>query len=461
MSDRAAKAKQEADENRMSLRARVLIAFALVLAISLVIGVGFSGWEARQSLRDELTAGMLGGRQTIDSAFAQAQPSQRAPGDLRQLIATFDGNRHVSAALIAPDGRVAVASRPFATAHAAPGWFGALLDPRISATTIALPSPTAAYAAIRLTSAPEDDVGDAWLQFCNVLAVAAFACASAFGLIYLTIGRALRPLKDLSSGFSRVGAGDYRVRVAESGPSEVAGLAHAFNGMAADLAAMQGRNRALEDQLTRLQDEERADLARDLHDEIGPHLFAVNVDASMIGQLAAAGRTGEIGPQVQAIQRGVAHMQKLVRDILGRLRPTAVTELGFEAAVGDLVAFWRERAPDVAFDLEIELDEAGLSDATLETLYRVVQEALSNAIRHARPGRVEIFVGPDGAGQLVARVRDDGAGASPAAEKMGFGLPGMRERVEAVGGALSVDRDAGRGWCVTASLPPERRAAAA
>jgi two-component system sensor histidine kinase UhpB len=458
MGDRAPKAPQEADENRMSLRARVLIAFALVLAISLAVGVGFSGWEARQSLRDELTAGMLGGRQTIDSAFAQAKPTA---GDLTQLIATFDGNRHVSAALIAPDGRVAVASRPFATAHAAPGWFRALLDPRIAATTIALPSPTAAYAAIRLTSAPEDDVGDAWLQFCNVLAVAALACASAFGLIYLTIGRALRPLKDLSSGFSRVGAGDYRVRVAESGPSEVAGLARAFNGMAADLAAMQGRNRALEDQLTRLQDEERADLARDLHDEIGPHLFAVNVDASMIGQLAAAGRTVEIAPQVQAIQRGVAHMQKLVRDILGRLRPTAVTELGFEAAVGDLVAFWRERAPDIAFDLEIGLDEAGLSDATLETLYRVVQEALSNAIRHARPGRVEIFVGPDGAGQLVARVRDDGAGASPAAEKMGFGLPGMRERVEALGGALSVDRDAERGWCVTAALPAERRAAAA
>ncbi|HXQ47790.1 MAG TPA: histidine kinase [Caulobacteraceae bacterium] len=444
----------------MSLRARVLIAFGFVLAVSLAIGVGLAGWQARQSLRDELTAGMLGGRQTVESAFAQSSPG-RAPGDLRQLIATFDGNRHVSAALIAPDGRIAVASRPFATAHAAPGWFRALLDPRIGATTIPLPLPTGAYAALRLTSAPEDDVGDAWLQFCNVLAVAAFACASAFGLIYLTIGRALRPLKDLSSGFSRVGAGDYRVRVAESGPSEVAGLARAFNGMAADLAAMQSRNRALEDQLTRLQDEERADLARDLHDEIGPQLFAVNLDASMIGQLAAAGRAEEIAPQVRAIQRGVAHMQKLVRDILGRLRPTPVTELGFEAAVGDLVAFWRGRQPDIAFDLEIELDEAGLSDATLETLYRVVQEGLSNAVRHARPSRVEVFVGPEGVDRLIARVRDDGAGAERAAEKAGFGLPGMRERVQALGGALAVDRGADRGWCVTAALPVERRAAAA
>src|SRR5580700_6859156 len=110
-------------------------------------------------------------------------------------------------------------------------------------------------------------------------------------------------------------------------------------------------------------------MTRDLHDEIGPHLFAVNVDASMIGQLAATGRTGEIAPQVRAIQRGVAHMQKLVRDILERLRPTPVTELGFEAAVGDLVVFWRERQPGIAFDVEIRVDEAGLSDAMLETLY--------------------------------------------------------------------------------------------
>ena len=367
----------------------------------------------------------------------------------------------MSAALVSPDGRVAVASRPFATAHAAPAWFRGLLDPGLGAVTIPLPSPTPAYAAIRLTSAPEDDVGDAWLQFCNVLAVVAFACASAFGLVYLTIGRALRPLKSLSSGFSRVGAGDYRVRVEESGPLEVARLARAFNGMAADLAAMQTKNRALEDQLTRLQDEERADLARDLHDEIGPHLFAVNVDASMIGQLAAAGRAGEIAPQVRSIQRGVAHMQKLVRDILGRLRPTPVTELGFEAAIGDLVAFWRERQPDIAFQSEIDLDEADLSDATLETLYRVVQEGLSNAVRHASRPASRSSSGPTApTGSSLACATMAQAPARPA-----------RRRASACRACVSACRRWAARWpsiaapaaagASTAALPVRRRATAA
>ncbi len=435
----------------MSLRARVLAGIALVLAVSLVVGVACALWVGRLSLRDELGAGIVGGRQTIEAAFVETpRPTGSA---LRQLVATFDGNRHVSAALIALDGRVAIASRPFATAHAAPGWFRALLDPKLPPVTIALPAASAQYANVRLTSAPEDDVSDVWLQFCNVAAIVAIACAAAYGLIYVTIGRALRPLKQLSSGFTRVGAGDYRVRIEESGPPEVSSLANAFNAMAADLSAMQSKNRALEDQLTRLQDEERADLARDLHDEIGPHLFAVNVDASMVAQLAAAGRNGEIDDQVKSIQRGVAHMQKLVRDILGRLRPTPVTELGFAAAIDDLVAFWRVRQPEVRFDVMTGLAEDELSEATVETLYRVVQEGLSNAVRHGRPSRVEVFVGSGEDDDVVARVRDDGAGQPAAGGKPGFGLSGMRERVQALGGTLAVERGAGCGWTVTARVP--------
>ncbi|HEX4095828.1 MAG TPA: HAMP domain-containing protein, partial [Caulobacteraceae bacterium] len=288
----------------MSLRARVLVAVALVLAISVAVGLVFAGWLERGSLRDELGAGLKGGLQTIQTALAAPAGGSRSGRTFRQLIATFDGNRHVSAVLIAADGRAVVASRPFRSAHAAPGWFRDLLDPRLASERIVLPASPEGYAAILLTSAPEDDVGDAWLQFCDVLAVLAFACVSGFGLVYLTIGQALTPLADLSKAFVRVGSGDYSARVGEGGLTDVRDLARGFNSMAGELAAMQIRNRGLEDQLLRLQDEERADLARDLHDEIGPHLFSVNVDATMIGQLVAQGRVDEIPAQVRAIHAG-------------------------------------------------------------------------------------------------------------------------------------------------------------
>lgn len=451
----------------MSLRARVLVAVALVLAISVAVGLVFAGWLERGSLRDELGAGLKGGLQTIQTALAEPAAGSRSGRPFRQLIATFDGNRHVSAVLIAADGRAVEASRPFRSAHAAPGWFSGLLDPRLAPGRIVLPASPEGYAAILLTPAPEDDVGDAWLQFCDVLAVLAFACVSGFGLVYLTIGQALRPLADLSKAFVRVGSGDYSARVGEGGPTDVRDLARGFNSMAGELAAMQTRNRGLEDQLLRLQDEERADLARDLHDEIGPHLFSVNVDATMIDQLVAQHRVDEIPAQVRAIHAGVAHMQKLVREILGRLRPTPVVELGLDAAIDDLVAFWRARRPDIVFDIHLDLDEARLSDAVEETLYRVVQEGLSNAVRHGRPGRIAIVVTPAGARELLVQVSDDGAPEAAPAERAatggttGFGLIGMRERVEACGGVLEVGRaDAGGGWSVAARLPARGKAAA-
>ena len=328
----------------ISLRSRVLVAIALVLAVSVVMGLGLAAWLERGSLRDELGAGLKGGQQTVQTALADPAGADRTDRALRQLIATFDGNRHVRAVLVGGDGGAIEVSHPFQSAHAAPTWFRMLLgDLGLGVLRVPVPGQPS---TILLKPAPEDDVGDAWLQFCDLMAVLAFACLSGFGLVYLTIGRALRPLKALSDGFLRVGAGDYGARVDEAGPSEVRDLAAGFNRMAGELAAMQAHNRGLEDQLLRLQDEERADLARDLHDEIGPHLFSVNVDATMIAQLAAAGRVEEIPAQVKAVHAGIAHVQKLVRDILTRLRPTRVVELGFEAAVDDLIAFWRAPWPE-------------------------------------------------------------------------------------------------------------------
>ena len=222
--------------------------------------------------------------------------------------------------------------------------------------------------------------------------------------------------------------------------------------MAGRLAASETRNRALEEQLLTLQDEERADLARDLHDEIGPYLFAVNVDAAMVGQLAKDRRMKEIRERVASIQGAVGHMQSHVRDILGRLRPTRAVELGLNAAIDDMVAFWRIRHADITFDVRLLEDESLVDEAQKETIYRVVQESLNNAVRHGQPSRIEVVVAPDANGQVLTRVSDDGVGAAEPGAKGGFGLIGMRERVTASGGTLAIEQ-AARGWSVVARLP--------
>jgi len=248
----------------------------------------------------------------------------------------------------------------------------------------------------------------------------------------------------------RIGAGDYAAQAPERGPPELARLGRGVNEMARRLAAMRAHNRALEEQILTLQDEERADIARDLHDEIGPHLFAANVDAAMVASLIGSGRGEAALTQVRSIQAAIAHMQRLVRDILGRLRPTRLVELGLSAAVLDLIEFWRARRPELAFETRLPQVEDGLPEAVQETAYRLVQESLSNAVRHGAPRTIAVTVECAG-DDLKVEVVNDGAPAAPAAP--GFGLTGMAERVASVGGSLEAGPAEGGGWRVTARLP--------
>ncbi|HEY2658836.1 MAG TPA: histidine kinase [Caulobacteraceae bacterium] len=435
----------------MSLRLRVLAAIVLVLMLGAAVGVVFATWDARRTLREELTAALLGGRQTVASAFEDLPRSTHPDRDLRQLVATFDGNRHVVAVLREARSGAVVASKPFRSATSAPPAFSALLDPRLP--QIQLATPAGGGARIILRAAPDDDVGDAWIQLLGAVAVLSMIGVVGVGLVYVTIGRALRPLDTLAAALARVGAGDYGARVHVRGPQELARLSNSFNAMAGDLAAMRRRTRMLEEQVLKLQDEERAELARDLHDEFGPHLFAANIDATMIGQALTAGKPQEALRHVKSIQVAVARMQRQVRELLGRLRPARLTELGFSAAIEDLVDFWRGRRRDLVFTVTLSVDDAETPEAIEEVAYRVVQEGLSNAVRHGQPSRIEIDISLDGEDALRVRVADNGAARSADDSHPHFGLVGMRERIEAVGGAMTIDQGAGRGWTILATIP--------
>jgi two-component system sensor histidine kinase UhpB len=444
----------------MSLRTRVVVLIGLVLFAGVLAGTLFAGLQARRGLADELSAGMAGARQTVASSFEDLSRSDHPGRDLRQLVATFDGNRHVRATLIGADGRVVAASSVHRPAAPAPGWFASLLGPTPPAARIPVPRVVQGYSAIVLQPTPGLDVAGLWTEFTGVVLLLSAASVIGLGLVYVAIGAALRPLSDLSENFRRIGAGDYRGRVAERGPSELKTLEQGFNAMAEQLAVMDNRNRLLETQLLTLQDEERADLARDLHDEIGPHLFAVNVDAQVIGGLVGTEHADDIKDHVKSIQAGVGHMQRLVREILSRLRPTRATELGLNAALADLAAFWQARRPDMMVTLETPKGEKGLTETLKDTIYRVVQEGMANAVRHAGASHVEVAV-TLAKDEAVVRVKDDGAGVGvsdePNAAGGGLGLIGMRERVRAASGVLNINRGED-GWEIVARLPLEPEA---
>ena len=434
----------------MSLRGRVIALVALMLLVSVSIYVGISWSGARSDLADELGAARIGGLQTVRSAFEDLPRSDHPERDLRQLVATFNGNRHLAAAVVDTSGQVRMASKPAMPEQGAPGWFVSSLRPDLQTATVKVPGANGDVFVLK--PVPASDIAALWSATLDSAELFAVAAALGLSLIYWMIGRALAPLVDLSHGLSAIGASSYRERVREEGPRELRPLQKGFNAMAERLAEIDARNRALEAQLMTIQDEERAEIARDLHDEIGPHLFAVSLDAGMIGRCINEGETEAILDQVKSIQSAVSHMQREVRDLIARLRPTRASELGLEAAITDLVAFWQGRQPHVEFISRLAGADSYVPEPLHDVIYRVVQESVANALRHAKTKKLSITLAQTGEG-IAVTVENRGMANPRTSELPGLGLMSMRERVLALGGLLEIDR-ANEGWTVAARFRP-------
>ena len=225
--------------------------------------------------------------------------------------------------------------------------------------------------------------------------------------------------------------------------------------MAARLADIRARDARLMAQTAAAEDEERRALARDLHDEIGPLLFAADVDAVAIGDLAGrpaeAARDKAVAERAAAIREALAAIKRQVRDLLDQLRPSPATKIGLDQAIRQAVAFFAERRPGVDFSIAVAADGFGAEiDAALAA---VTREAVGNALRHGRPRRIDIEIALRD-GMIRLKVADDGGGlAEPRGQ--GYGIVGMRERVARLGGRLDVDNRLDRpGAVVAAASPP-------
>jgi two-component system sensor histidine kinase UhpB len=424
----------------------------LMLLASLACGSMLVAWHAAGSVRTELRAALDGGAHTIRNALEDSGSAEAA----RLLVATFDGNRHVQAILLDARGHQAAASVLFASVQPAPGWFVKLIGGRPGEVRFLLPRAGDGASAIVLRTDPFNEVSEVWGESRDaVIVLGGFATLSAL-LIGGFVGRALGPLEDLAGAFDRIGKGSYHGMLQERGPPELVRLARGFNVMTGRLAAAAAQNRRLNERLLTLQAEERADLARDLHDEVGPLLFAIDMTAATIERLAGDDREPGIPAHVRSIQDAIGRIQRHVRALLGRLRP--IHTIGLATAIDRLAAFWRSRRPDITFVVAVSCNEDRPGDDLKETIYRIVQEGISNAIRHGKPTQVTVTVALDAPDAIRVEVSDDGIGmkmdAASGRDPAQLGLIGMRERVMAMAGSLSIRPGSnGPGLTIVATLP--------
>jgi len=223
----------------------------------------------------------------------------------------------------------------------------------------------------------------------------------------------------------------------------------------ARLSAALADNRRLAQQYVELQEAERKALARELHDELGQYLNVIKLDAVGLRDDQRAA-TVTMRQRASAIVDNCNHIHGALATLIRELRPAGLDELGLAAAVEHCVQMWRTRLPDVSLDLSIKGDYTVLPEGLAVTLFRLVQEALTNIAKHAAARHVAIRLesGSGAAGESIElTVADDGVGAAAGLPTRGLGLIGMRERVMALRGDLVFTSTPGKGFELAARIP--------
>jgi signal transduction histidine kinase len=300
---------------------------------------------------------------------------------------------------------------------------------------------------------PATQIGQSWREASRLLSVMAFALVGLCLAVYAALARVLRPTRIIRSGLTQLAANDLSARLPNFDLAELSAISDVFNALAQKLEATLAERNALTRRLIAAQDEERRHLARELHDEFGQSLTAIGAQA------AAAAHTAErecrpLYEECRGISRTTASMMATLRGALVRLRPPDIEELGLALSLESLVASWNGfEKGRTRFEIAIIGQVDDLPQSVCASLYRIGQEAITNAAKHAQARCVQLRIEAGPAG-IVLSVEDDGeASDGNLAPKAGMGLLGMQERVASLGGTLRFERRAAGGARLVATTP--------
>ncbi len=455
---------------KLSLRARLNTILALVLMLGLAINIARLLLEAGPRVQAEDQSVVRLARGFIETLVVGLNEAPDPDARLNRIIEDFNRLRHVSITRAdrAVEANAVSASRSGADdgSNGPPAWFVALVHPDRTAVSVPV-TINGKSGSLVITSHPNDEMNEIWDGIVTQVQVGS-AIAAALLLITMTVvSRALAPIEALTDAMNSIEFGDYDTRVKPDGPPELAAIGNKLNHLAAALGDAVEDKRRLAERVVSLQDVERKEIARELHDEFGPHLFALRAHVSSLMRIAENREpdVASLRKHGNAIWEQVNALQQFNRRVLEKLRPVGLAELGLREALGALLRLWREAHPEVVIETRISPSLGEPGETADLTIYRIIQEALTNVFRHADATRIDVVLEPADRlsaatrgrrGSVLVRVRDNGSGLLRD-HKRGHGLVGMRERVLALGGTVTVTSADG-GVTVEALVPYDERA---
>ncbi|MRV72058.1 HAMP domain-containing protein [Duganella sp. FT92W] len=299
---------------------------------------------------------------------------------------------------------------------------------------------------------PGSEISERWRDTVRIWYTLLFFSGTTLLVVWWAADRALRPVRALEEGLHRLARGETDPALPPFALREFRQVAGAIERLATALAESRAAQHALARDLISVQENERKALARELHDDMGQTLTALNATAAHLARNAGKLAPGEVAECANDMRRDIRASGEQLRAMLKSLRPHGLHASGLERAVAELVDSWQGRGTGIAFTTSLQPTVVEVAEMTALTLYRVVQEAVTNVVRHSRASHctVELSCTDE---QVRVAVTDDGAGLPAAPGAWRGGLLGMRERVEMAGGALSLLPNCGGGLRLVAVLP--------
>jgi two-component system sensor histidine kinase UhpB len=379
---------------------------------------------------------------------------------VREFLEQLGHVRANDIVLRGPSGEEIYHSPPatYKAGREAPRWFAHLISPHTARHTFPLPG----GAQLSIEAQASRAILDAWDEITRLLAIAVVMLAIVNGVAFWSVDRALAPFPVIAHGLERIQRGELSFRLPPLPGPEAHAIGAAFNRMAEaveDKVQAERKAREAESRLDERREmallveqrveEERRLIAHELHDEFGQSVTAIRSLA-----LAIVTQTGEPAARDAArlISEEAARLYDAMNGLIPRLIPVALDTLGLAENLENLVRDWQRRYPQVALSLRHDFP-ADLGPSVTLAAYRVVQEGLINALRHAQAAHVDIRLGATDAA-LTISVADDGVGLPTEWCRPGhFGLRGLADRVEHLGGQFEAARTEPHGTRLTASIP--------
>jgi two-component system sensor histidine kinase UhpB len=444
----------------MGLRLQINLIMGVLLAAFASLLIYLQLDNTRQSVHDE----MEGASMVATQLLSQLQQSSRNSSliDMGQFLSTLGRVRANEIELRNERDTVIYHSPPpvYKAGRDAPDWYSQIVTPAIRIHEIPV-----AQGRVLLRADPSRAVLDGWDDFKPMLLTVLGGFILGNALVFVLVGQAVQPLQKVVQGLQAMEGGSYYTRLAAMKGKEARVIGEAFNamaqsvqdGIAAQIQAQEAtlalaQNRELTQVIQTRIEEVRGQIARELHDELGQQVTAIkSLGQAMV--LRAKGVDAHTENAARMVIESADAIYEEVHQLVSKLRPLALDRFGLQDALQDLVEDARSRHAELHIQLQLPQDLENLEPNLATATYRIVQESLSNALRHAHASEIRIYLFKQDLA-LHIDISDNGKGPTPNwADSGQFGVIGMRERAQGLGGSFSFSSLEPSGARVLAILP--------